>query len=154
MIDFHHQPFLYAVVAVAIAGFEAPVQEGAEPSSADEDFECVYWIEEGLELALAFEAEEGRYDIELRWSQAGAATQSAALALARAVPDLRCTQAADGRTLCLSRQVAWDPQVPPEEMSAVVAEMAAAGVELSRAGPSGHEASLLTDAPLGGGLRG
>jgi hypothetical protein len=150
MTDFDKQPFLYAAVALAIAGFDAPIQPGFEPASADEAFECVYSLDEGLNLAVAYWPEAGQFQIELQWAQASAATQAAVLALARAVPDLRCTQAADGQTLCLARAVAWDPRIPPDEMAAVVAEMAAAGVELAQAGhrvPGDPEA--LQSAPSG-----
>ena len=129
MAEFADHPYLFAAVALAIAGFDVPDNEASEPEAAD-DFELLYAVNEGLELAIVFQAQAQTFDIEIQIASCTEATRTAALLLARAVEDLRCTLLPDGQVLALSRQVTWDADTEPEDFAAAVAELVAAGQEL------------------------
>ncbi len=137
MADFDDDPALFAAIGLAIAGFEIPDDgDDAEPGK---DFSLIYSVDREVELAIRFIADERRFDVEARLLAAhDTAVRTAALLLARATGDIRCTVDPEDDAFCMTRSMDWRADSTPDDLALMAAEFSAAAVELAQARASGE----------------
>lgn len=133
--------YWHACTALTIAGFEMP-EHNPQGQGEASDFELLFDVGAGLELALRYSVASSVFDIEIRLPQAEAAIVQATLLLVRTVDELKCSVHVQTGQFCLTRRTGWLPDASAEDMAVLIAELVVLGHNLT-------EARAPTAAPTG-----